>query len=256
MRRVLIVEDERHIAMGLQFNLRAEGFAAEVAESGEVALDRVRSGAGFDALLVDVMLPGMDGFEVVRELRSNGCFVPVMMLTARRRPEDVVNGLSAGADDYLPKPFDLAVLMARIRGLLRRHEWNAEGAGGGSRGADDTYEFDGRIVDFSSQQLSVGDETRSLTLLEAKLLRYLVANEGRNVSRKDLLKNVWGVREDTDTRAIDNFIVRLRRSIETDPSRPRHLLTVRGVGYRFVAEPAPGLSRRLSGAAARRFRRR
>ena len=252
MKRVLIVEDEQHIARGLQFNLEAEGFAARITETGEEALQAVRAGGSFDALLVDVMLPGMDGFEVVRKLRSNGCYVPVMMLTARRRPEDIVEGLSAGADDYLPKPFDLAVLLARIRGLLRRHRWSA---GEQQQEAPDTYEFNGRRVDFARQQLWVGSEVRDLTLMEAKLLHHLISNEGRNVSRKTLLEEVWGVREDTDTRAIDNFIVRLRRSIEPEPSRPRHLVTVRGVGYRFVAEPGPGLSRRLSGAAARRFRR-
>ncbi len=253
MRSVLIVEDERHLARGLQFNLEAEGFATKVVETGEAALEMIRAGAAFDALVVDVMLPGIDGFEVVRELRSRGCFVPVMMLTARRRPEDIVQGLSAGADDYLPKPFDLAVLLARIRGLLRRHRWSAEVQ---RQGVDDSYEFNGRVVDFAKQQLVVGGEARNLTLTEAKLLHYLIANEGRNVSRQNLLQDVWGVREDTDTRAIDNFIVRLRRSIEPDPAKPRHLVTVRGVGYRFVAEPGPGLSRRLSGAAARRFRRR
>ena len=252
MRRILIVEDERHLAKGLQFNLEAESFRADVAETAEDALERVRGGEAFDALVVDVMLPGMSGFALVRELRSLGCYVPVMILTARRRPQDVVEGLSAGADDYLSKPFDLAVLLARIRGLLRRHRWSAS-AGDGTWA--DTYEFRGRIVDFAAQQLVVEGETRHLTLLEAKLLHYLVRNEGRNVSRQNLLRDVWGVREDTDTRAIDNFIVRLRRLIETNPSKPRHLLTVRGVGYRFVADPGPGLSRRLSGAAARRFRR-
>ncbi len=252
MKRVLIVEDESHLAKGLQFNLEAEGFATCVAEDGEKALKAVRSGPAFDALLVDVMLPGIDGFEVVRRLRSRGCYMPVMMLTARKRPEDIVEGLSAGADDYVPKPFDLAVLLARIRGLLRRHGWSSAGQ---DRPAPEIYEFNGRTVDFSKQQLVVGGEVRDLTLMEARLLHHLIANEGRNVSRKSLLEDVWGVREDTDTRAIDNFIVRLRRSIEPDPRKPRHLLTVRGVGYRFVAEPEPGLSRRLSGAAARRFRR-
>lgn len=252
MKRILIVEDERHIAKGLQFNLEAEGFVAQVAETGEQALLAVRADAAFDALLVDVMLPGMDGFEVVRKLRSSGCYVPVMMLTARRRPEDIVEGLSAGADDYLPKPFDLAILQARIHGLLRRHRWSA---GEQQPAVPDIYEFSGRTVDFAKQQLAVNGEIRDLTLMEAKLLHHLIASEGRNVSRKSLLEQVWGVREDTDTRAIDNFIVRLRRSIEPDPAKPRHLVTVRGVGYRFVAEPGPGLSRRLSGAAARRFRR-
>lgn len=252
MKRILIVEDEINLAKGLKFNLEAEGFATRIASTGEAGLAAINEGTAFDALLVDVMLPGIDGFDLVRELRSNGCFVPVMMLTARRRPQDIVEGLSAGADDYLPKPFELPVLLARIRGLLRRHRWSAEEQ---IQTVPTRYEFEGRTVDFANQRLEVDGESRSLTLTEAKLLHYLIAHEGRSVSRKNLLEDVWGVREDTDTRAIDNFIVRLRRSIEQDPAKPRHLLTVRGVGYRFVAEPGPGLSRRLSGAAAKRFRR-
>lgn len=252
MKRVLIVEDERHLARGLSFNLEAEEFSTEVAETGESALELVREREPFDALLVDVMLPGIDGFELVRKLRAGGCFVPVMMLTARQRPEDVVEGLSCGADDYVSKPFDLAVLLARLRGLLRRQEWSGAEP---TTGVSGTYAFGGRTVDFTKQQLTVDGEARDLTLTEAKLLHYLIAREGRNVTRKSLLEDVWGLREDTDTRAIDNFIVRLRRLIEPVPAKPCHLLTVRGVGYRFVAEPEPTLSRRLSGAAARRFRR-
>ncbi|MDE0108904.1 MAG: response regulator transcription factor [Bryobacterales bacterium] len=252
MKRILIVEDETNLAKGLQFNLEAEGFATHIAPTGEAGLTAVKESPAFDALLVDVMLPGIDGFHLVRELRSRGCFVPVMMLTARRRPQDIVEGLAAGADDYVPKPFELAVLLARIRGLLRRHRWSA---GEQVQSVPDRYEFNGRTVDFANQRIEVGGESRSLTLTEAKLLHYLIAHEGRTVSRKNLLEDVWGVREDTDTRAIDNFIVRLRRSIEPDPAKPRHLVTVRGLGYRFVAEPGPGLSRRLSGAAAKHFRR-
>lgn len=252
MKRVLIVEDEHHLARGLSFNLEAEEFSTEVAESGEAALDSVREQEPFDALLVDVMLPGIDGFELVRKLRADGCFVPVMMLTARQRPEDVVEGLSSGADDYVSKPFDLAVLLARLRGLLRRQEWSGTEPRTGVSGI---YAFGGRTVDFTKRQLTVGGEARDLTLTEAKLLHYFIAHEGRNVTRKSLLEDVWGLREDTDTRAIDNFIVRLRRMIEPVPAKPCHLLTVRGVGYRFVARPEPTLSRRLSGAAARRFRR-
>jgi two-component system, OmpR family, alkaline phosphatase synthesis response regulator PhoP len=155
--------------------------------------------------------------------------VPVLMLTARGRPEDVLRGFAAGADDYLPKPTELAILLARIGGLLRRTQW--------LRPAKDRYAFAGKTIDFESLQLRVDDRTLPLTLMEANLLRYLIAHEGKAVSRKAMLEDVWGVREDTDTRAIDNFIVRLRRYIEREPARPRHLLTVRGVGYRFVAEP-------------------
>jgi DNA-binding response OmpR family regulator len=179
--------------------------------------------------VLDVMLPGKDGFEVVAELRAERQFVPVLMLTARGRPEDVLKGFAAGADDYLPKPTELAILLARVGGLLRRSGW--------LRRAHDQYTFAGKTIDFDSLELRVGDRTLPLTLMEANLLRYLIAQEGKAVSRKAMLEDVWGVREDTDTRAIDNFIVRLRRHIEEEPGRPRHLLTVRSVGYKFVANP-------------------
>jgi DNA-binding response OmpR family regulator len=229
--RVLIVEDEQHLAEGLRFNLEAEGYDAEVVDTGEAALDRLIGSvsAPFDLVVLDVMLPGKDGFAVVSELRAAKEFVPVLMLTARGRPDDVLKGFGAGADDYLPKPTELAILLARIRGLIRRSNW--------LRRAHDRYTFAGKTIDFDTQELQVGDRTLPLTLMEANLLRYLVKHEGRAVSRKAMLEDVWGVREDTDTRAIDNFIVRLRRYIETEPASPQHVLTVRGVGYRFVANP-------------------
>ena len=232
MQRVLIVEDEQHLAEGLRFNLEAEGYAAEIVDTGEAALERlVRKPSGaFDLVVLDVMLPGKDGFAVVSELRAARQFVPVLMLTARGRPEDVLEGFAAGADDYLPKPTELAILLARIGGLLRRSQW--------LKRAQDQYTFAGKTIDFDSLELRVGDRTLPLTLMEANLLRYLISHEGRAVSRKAMLEDVWGVREDTDTRAIDNFIVRLRRYIEADPSAPRHLLTVRGVGYKFVPDPS------------------
>ena len=230
MQRVLIVEDELHLAEGLRFNLEAEGFEAEVVETGESALERLLGGNGrFDLVVLDVMLPGKDGFAVVAELRAQKQFVPVLMLTARGRPEDVLKGFAAGADDYLPKPTELAILLARIGGLLRRSAW--------LRGSQDHYSFAGKTIDFGALELRVGDRTLPLTLMEANLLRYLVAHQGKAVSRKAMLEDVWGVREDTDTRAIDNFIVRLRRHIEKEPGHPRHLLTVRSVGYKFVADP-------------------
>jgi DNA-binding response OmpR family regulator len=231
MQRVLIVEDELHLAEGLRFNLEAEGFEAEVVDTGESALERLLGGEGdpFDLVVLDVMLPGKDGFAVVSELRAAKQFVPVLMLTARGRPEDVLRGFSAGADDYLPKPTELAILLARIGGLLRRSEW--------LRPTQDQYTFAGKTIDFDSLELRVGQRVLPLTLMEANLLRYLITHEGKAVSRKAMLEDVWGLREDTDTRAIDHFIVRLRRYIELETGRPKHLLTVRGVGYRFVAEP-------------------
>lgn len=231
MQRVLIVEDEQHLAEGLRFNLEAEGYAAEIVDTGEAALDRLvhKAETPFDLVVLDVMLPGKDGFAVVSELRAARQFVPVLMLTARGRPEDVLQGFAAGADDYLPKPTELAILLARIDGLLRRSQW--------MKRTQDQFTFAGKTIDFDSLELRVGDNVLPLTLMEANLLRYLIQHEGKAVSRKAMLEDVWGVREDTDTRAIDNFIVRLRRYIEQEPSRPRHLLTMRGVGYRFIAEP-------------------
>src|SRR5690349_21291352 len=186
------------------------------------------------------MLPGIDGFAVVTELRLRKQFVPVLMLTARGRPEDVLNGFAAGADDYLPKPTELAILLARIGGLLRRSSWTrAQQPPPAGERRPDRYSFDGRTIDFDRLELAVDDRVLHLTLMEANLLRYLVEHEGKAVSRKAMLEHVWGLHEDTDTRAIDNFVVRLRRYIEREPSRPKHLLTVRGVGYRFNANPKP-----------------
>lgn len=230
--KILVVEDEEHLAAGLRFNLEAEGFEAVTVESGEEALELLKGPNGYGMVILDVMLPGKDGFEVARELRASNIYVPILMLTARGRAEDILKGLDAGADDYLPKPFDLSILLARLRGLLRRSRWEAQ-----EPPAAEKFEFAGRVIDFENQTLEVGDKRQPLTLLETNLLRYLSKNEGRAVSRKALLEQVWGVREDTDTRAVDNFIVRLRRYIEDEPSEPRHLLTVRGVGYRFIAEP-------------------
>jgi len=236
MSRVLIVEDEEHLAAGLKLNLEAEGYDAEVEENGQVALDRLTGDqAGFDAVLLDVMLPGIDGFEVVRRLRAAGRFVPVMLLTARSQRDDVLHGFEAGADDYLPKPFDLSILLARLQGLLRRHTWLRSRHD--EEDGPDEYRFAGKELDFREQVLRWDGTVQPLTLMEATLLRYLVKREGQTVARKRLLEEVWGVREDTDTRTVDNFIARLRRYLEAEPSHPRHLLTVRGVGYRFVAEP-------------------
>jgi DNA-binding response OmpR family regulator len=242
MSRVLVVEDELHLADGLRFNLEADGYEVQVVETGEAALDLLKSGSPpFDVVILDVMLPGKDGFTVVSELRQAGQFVPTLMLTARGHPEDVLRGFAAGADDYLTKPFELSILIARIRGLLRRGEWLRSSLGRSPAAeAKDMYAFDHKSVHFDLLELRVRDLVFPLTLMEANLLRYLIQHEGKPVSRKAMLEAVWGLHEDTDTRAIDNFIVRLRRYIEDDPTQPRHLLTVRGVGYRFVASPAPG----------------
>ena len=248
MSRVLVVEDEAHLAQGLRFNLEAEGYVAEVVGDGETATDRLLDKKeNFDAVVLDIMLPGKDGFSVVSELRAARNYVPVLMLTARGRPEDVLKGFASGADDYLAKPFDLSILLARLQGLLRRSQWMRGGQSCPRRrtnrpdegSVDDfgTFSFGGKTIDFGALELRSGESTIHLTVMEAEFLRHLVRNDGKIVSRKQILEEVWGLHEDTDTRAIDNFVVRLRRYIEDDPGNPRHLLTVRGVGYRFLAKP-------------------
>jgi DNA-binding response OmpR family regulator len=247
---VLVVEDEVHLAEGLRFNLEAEGYEADVVGDGESATDRLlRRKEPFDVVVLDIMLPGKDGFTVVSELRNARNYVPVLMLTARGQPKDVLKGFAAGADDYLAKPFDLSILLARLQGLLRRSQWMRGGqagtmaeAPGDSNTAEDLgrFAFAGKTIDFGALELRSRGSTIRLTLMEAELLRHLVRNDGKIVSRKQILEQVWGLHEDTDTRAIDNFVVRLRRYIEDDPGTPRHLLTVRGVGYKFIAEPVKG----------------
>ena len=230
MNRILIVEDEKHLADGLRFNLEAEKFLVSVTDNAEAALTLLLTNKEpFDVLLLDVMLPGIDGFTAARQLRAGGCYIPILMLTARGRADDVLEGFEAGADDYLPKPFQLQILMARIHGLLRRSRWAEAAANTGT-----PVEVNGKTIDFEGQQIIAGEKKASLTLMESNLLQFLLRHEGKAVSRKQILESVWGVREDTDTRAIDNFIVRLRKYLEDDPQQPQYLQTVRGVGYKLV----------------------
>jgi DNA-binding response OmpR family regulator len=244
MSRILVVEDETHLAEGLRFNLEAEGHSVRVTGRGEEALHLLLAAKeNFEALVLDVMLPGKDGFTIARELRAAQNYIPLLMLTARARPEDVLKGFESGADDYLPKPFNLAILLARLESLLRRKNWlrdsvpSAPSPPEPAKNSDDTFRFGNKIVDFQHLQLHSGGQVFQLTLMESELLRYLIRNSGRPVSRKAILQDVWNLHEDTDTRAIDNFIVRLRRYLEPQPSKPRYLLTVRGLGYQFVSNP-------------------
>lgn len=247
MSRILIVEDEAHLAEGLRFNLEAEGHSVQITDNGEEALRRLlKERESFDALVLDVMLPGKDGFVVAHELRRAENYTPVLMLTARGRPEDVLKGFESGADDYLPKPFNLAILIARIGSLLRRKYWSVSGKAAATQEAKsapqsispESFRFGDKVVDFQNLQLRLGEQVIPLTMMESDLLRCLIQNSGRAVSRKQILHDVWNLHEDTDTRAIDNFIVRLRRYIEPEPGKPRFLITVRGVGYRFVPNPS------------------
>ncbi len=235
MKKILIVEDETHIAEGLRFNLEAEGFEVKIAGDGAIALDILSDQEEhFDVIVLDVMMPEISGFEVAAKLREAKNFTPILMLTARSRPADVLKGFEAGADDYLPKPFDLSIFLARLNGLLRRKEWFQNENTSQSNAENVLFEIDDKTIDFDNLELRTEDETIQITLMEAKLLRHLIEHEGKAVSRKEILEEVWGLNEDTDTRAIDNFIVRLRRYIEEKPAKPKILQTVRGIGYKFV----------------------
>jgi DNA-binding response OmpR family regulator len=244
---IALVEDEEHLAQGLLFNLKAEGFRTHHEADGDAALAYLLSAplSGLEkvsVIVLDCMLPGMDGFAITRALREAQRYTPILMLTARARPEDVLEGLEAGADDYLPKPFDLNILIVRIKSLLRRTAWQSAQAEAPTEPAAqpalaDTYEFNHRTIRFDALELIAPNRITQLTLMEADLLRYLTEREGKIIPRTEILEEVWHVHADTDTRAIDNFIVRLRRYIEDDPANPQHLTTVRGIGYRFLANP-------------------
>ena len=239
---IAVVEDEEHLAQGLIFNLQAEGYRTHHESDGDAALSYLLATSdAIDAVVLDCMLPGKDGFEIVRTLREAERYIPVLMLTARSRPEEVLEGLEAGADDYLPKPFDLNILLVRIKSLLRRTAWQRTQTSSTSTPEPpqpkDEYAFNHRTIRFDALELIAPNRTTHLTVMEADLLRYLTEREGQIVSRKEILEEVWRVHEDTDTRAIDNFIVRLRRYIEDDPANPQHLVTVRGISYRFLPNP-------------------
>ena len=235
MSRILLVEDEEHLAAGIRFNLELDGYEVETIGDGLRAAERLApehegaSGPAFDLVLLDVMLPGLDGFQIVERMRAAGNYVPVLMLTAKGLPEDMVTGLEKGTDDYLPKPFDLPVLLARVKGLIRRRDW-ARGASEGPLQA----RIGESEADFTAFELRRAGETVRLTLLEAMLLKLLVQRRGQVVTKAEILEKVWNLSPDTETRAVDNFVMRLRRYLEEDAREPRLLQTVRGVGYRLL----------------------
>jgi DNA-binding response OmpR family regulator len=244
---IALIEDEEHLAQGLLFNLEAEGFRTHHEADGDAALAYLLAAptSGPDkpgVIVLDCMLPGTDGFAITRALREAQRFTPILMLTARAHPDDILEGIEAGADDYLPKPFDLNILIVRIKSLLRRTAWQAAQSTTPTEPATpqsppDTYFFNNRTIDFAALELIAPNRITQLTVMEADLLRFFTEREGQIISRSDILEQVWRVHADTDTRAIDNFIVRLRRYIEDDPANPQHLTTVRGIGYRFLANP-------------------
>lgn len=233
--RLLVVEDEEHLAAGLRLNLQLEGYEVDVAGTAREAGQRLLEVGAYDAIVLDVMLPDLDGFELCRRLRQSGNFVPVIMLTARSSAEDRVTGLEAGADDYMVKPFELGELLARVRSMLRRRQWEA-GASRGGR-APSVLEFGTARVDFDTHDVEVGGQPAKLTQLEIDLLRYFSQNAGRVLSRSELLEKVWKLRNYGNARTVDNFISRLRRTFEPTPKAPVHFVSVRGAGYKFIPDP-------------------
>lgn len=228
--RILVVEDEQHIAAGLKLNLELDGFEVMVAESARDAGYRLLDPQGFDLILLDVMLPDIDGLTFCKRLRDSGNLTPVLMLTANDRPEDRVAGLEAGADDYLGKPFDLDELRARVTSLLRRKRWSERP----SPRQDAVTRFGAVVVDFEAYAIEIDGQPAKMTRLEFDLLRYFVNHPRRVLSREELLEQVWQLSNHPNTRVVDNFIVRLRRHLEPNPRKPIHLLSVRGAGYQFV----------------------
>ncbi|BCR06107.1 DNA-binding response regulator [Desulfuromonas versatilis] len=228
---ILLVEDEPHIARGLIFNLEEEGYRVSHAASGEQALEMVWD-KPFALVILDVALPGIDGIEVCRRIREEDPRQPVLMLTARSEERDRVEGLSAGADDYLTKPFSLDEFLLRVKGMLRRSEWYRPEAHG-----EGMFTFGENAVDLQHRRAVTLQGEIDLTELEVKMLRAFFRSEGKMLSRAELLEAVWGMAPDTETRTLDNFLVRMRKYFEADPANPVHFLTVRGRGYRFVRSP-------------------
>lgn len=233
--KILIAEDEAHLADGLRFNLEAEGYEVETVGDGLAAISKC-VGDPFDLIVLDVMMPGATGFEVLRTLRENQDYTPVLILTALGKPEHVLEGFESGADDYLPKPFDLSIFLARVKSLLRRRVW-AAGETPNQKSRQESNDaltvINERVIDLRNHELRYGEEIIRLTLMEAKLFEFLISNKGSIISRKTLLEEVWGLHQDTDTRAVDNFMVRLRKYLGDDDPNHKILESIRGVGYRL-----------------------
>ncbi len=227
---LLLVEDEPHIAQGLIYNLEAEGYSVTHAAGGEQALEKLAASA-FALVILDLMLPDMDGLEVCRQLREQDNQVPVLMLTARVTDQDRIDGLSTGADDYLTKPFNLTEFLLRVAALLRRSNWREQKSG------RRIYRFGANSIDFETHQAETAQGTLQLTELEIKMLRLFFEREGKILARGEILRQVWSMSPSTETRTLDNFVVRLRKYFEPDPAKPKFFRTVRGRGYRFIRNP-------------------
>ena len=234
-RNVLVVEDEQHLAVGIKYNLEAEGYRVSTVGDGRSALRHIEEGASVDLIILDLMLPGMSGYAVCEKLREMDIDVPVLILSARTLTEDRTRGFNVGADQYLTKPFDLDELISRVRSLLLMYDRRARRANGTPPTEPTPYRFGSAEIDFATYEATVSDKKVKLTQLEMKLLQYFIQREGRVIPRDELLENVWEMPATITTRAVDQFIRRLRKIFEPEPSRPRYFLTIRDVGYRFVA---------------------
>jgi two-component system OmpR family response regulator len=241
-RHILVVEDEQHLAVGIRYNLQAEGYQVTTVDNGADALKRItESPDEIDLIILDLMLPGMSGYRVCQTLREIGNDRPVLILSARTLTEDRTRGFEAGADQYLNKPFDLDELLTRVKSLLTMYDKRVRRRGAGpDQPAPDLYQFAKANIDVRTYEVTVDGQPVRLTQLEMKLLQYFIENEGRVIPRHELLENVWGTSGEVATRTVDQFIVRLRKAFEENPSEPKHFLTLRDAGYRFVANPTNG----------------
>jgi len=233
-KKILIVEDELHIAEGIKDTLELEGYEAVIAPTGPEGLSQFRTGA-YDLIILDVMLPGMDGLSVCDQIRREGGRLPILFLTARDRDADRIKGLEAGGDDYLTKPFNLKELLLRIGAMFRRQVWYRSG-----ELAQAELDFGGAHVDFRTYEATGPAGKVTLTQKEVMLLKLLAENEGQVISRDRILDAVWGYDVYPTTRTVDNFILRLRKYFEPDPRHPVHIHTLRGAGYKFTREPQAG----------------
>ena len=225
--RILLVEDEENLANGLEYNLTAEGYAVALARDGKEAI-KFFDESEFDLVVLDIMLPYFNGFEIAKHIRDKHPQMPILMLTARTGVEDKVKGLELGADDYLTKPFHLKELLLRIKGMLKRKNWY-------QKVVIETphYNFGNNKINFENLKCSNGKKEFQLTSYEAMIMKYLIENKDKVVTRKELLENVWNMNPDIETRTVDNFIVRLRKYFEDDPSNPKYIVSVRSAGYIF-----------------------
>ena len=232
--RLLVVEDEAHLSRAMKLNFELEGFTVDVAPTGKAALRELLKPEAPTAIVLDVELPDTSGFSLCEKLRAADLYVPVIMLTVRSGAEDRVRGLEAGADDYLPKPFEFSELLARVRALIRRQRWAREGAAETRAVSGRVLRFGRAVVDLDAHVATVDGKPVSLTALELDLVAYFAANPGRVLSRNELLSEVWKLPRQRETRTVDNFVARLRKHFERDPTNPEHFLSLRGSGYRFV----------------------